>query len=163
MSLLLGFKNYFYVGAICLGLGFLWGLLNEKARFDEFRGGVEALGKAQEKWSQDRNKQLQLAKQEVAKQHEKAIRNRERNHQLELERVRLDTSGSLLSGNTSSPAEPVQGEQCFDAAKLDAGIRGSVQRFLARVAVLVQRGQDSGEDLGFFGSWARQVGSCEAQ
>lgn len=137
------------------------GCMHEKERFDEFKGGVEALGKQAHEAAVKRNAELNLAKKEADNAYKKRLRDRDRAHADELTRVRLDSRGSVLPGNSEGAGQPLSTEICFDRKKLESGLAGSIQRFLERTTVLIQSGGDSLEDSSSARAWAKQVGVCK--
>lgn len=158
---------------------YMKGCSDEKQRFDDFVQAAERLGKQQEAWAKEISARNNRSKQEV----ERAAKvERDRliaEHAVALERVRRNADRNELPRGRPGTAKPVppgggagiatapKPEQpkpsnviCYDADRLNAGVRAAYDRLLERAGRLVQRGTDGLTDSRWWGDFSRQVGSC---
>lgn len=161
MNFLLGFRYYAYVAAGAFLAGFAYGFWVESQRYAEYRGGVEAVGRAAEKARDERIGRELAAKKEAERVHaeEKARLAAERD--AALDRLRRESGRRITPTAPTRTVEYVPaGAVCFDSDQLDAGIRASYDRLLTRLAALIQRGDDAIIEAREARGWAKAIGSC---
>lgn len=137
--------------------GFITGCVNEKERFDAYKALAAATGKAQEDRTAAHIANDKQAKQESDRAYQKKLSRLRADHDLDLARLRADADSSLLSavpdaagrGDFVRPAT-----LCYDRDKLDAGLRGSIQRFIERSSEIVQRGDVGNAGFQSCAEWA---------
>ena len=137
--------------------GFIAGCMDEKERFDHWKALQAAAGEAQEKRTKERIANAKQAKQEADRAHQKKLSDLRARHAVAVARLRADASRSVLPPvpDAAGRSDFVRPETaCFDRDKLDAGIRGSLQRFAERSAEIVQRGAVGAAGFDTCAAWA---------
>ncbi|SRR6266700_250486 len=106
------------------------------------RARIEAENAARLKTMEDDHaKQEQRLKDESARADERARRGLA-DLRLQLDHARGGPGGGPIAGAPGA-AEGVDRVECYDAAKLDERVRGSLGRFLARASGVVRRGEEA--------------------
>jgi len=137
------------------------GCSDEKERFDRFKGGVEAVGKAQEERTAERirrDKQLQL---EAENAHKAALNKLTGQYERYIARLRDNPGrGNVPTTGTSTGYVVREGDICFDREQLASGM-GEADRILREGAArLLRKGEEALTDSAGWGGWARGIGSC---
>lgn|SRR3990167_1111192 len=153
MTLLL--SPWFWLALAVAAAGFAGkGWIDEKANFDSFKGGVEALGKQ----AQERVRLRTVADKsfkEKADAQNKLLRS---NLTIALNSLRIKYTGSGgLSAPAPSPASPDR--ICFDPAKLDRALRNLGQGLLG----IVETGSQAIIDLDSVKQWVKDHNQFEGE
>lgn len=158
------FKDYWKLFALVLlvASAYVKGCSDEKERFDEFKGAVAAIGKAQHE------KSVRIAADQKAITTKKDANHAETKRHLDLALGRVgDLAGELRKRPGRSIVPPVpasagggeagagdSGIICFASDRLRAGIEGSLQRFGERYRGLAGRGAGAIAGFETCATWA---------
>lgn len=168
---LAGLRIYAYVAIAAAVSGFAYGWHLEAKRFAEFRGGVEAIGRAAEKARAERIEQDKAAKRNAEETHarnEKDLRAQLARLSGVAERLRLDNARRSVvppapSATESGPGGD-DGRICFDREKLREGVDrvlarfgGSLAGFAGRYGQSIERGAGALNAFNTCAEWANKV------
>jgi hypothetical protein len=145
IAFLLNFRVYAYVGAACLIAGFAYGWHVESNRFAQYRGAVEAAGKAQELRTEARIAHDGLLKEEADED------NRQAHDRLAatIARLRRDAGSRVLPTAAACPASPE------GADRLRADHQRAYRDLVDGLRAEALRGDKSIVDLNTAKEWAR--------
>jgi hypothetical protein len=131
------------LAASLVGYGFAKGLEYAEVFASAERAKVIAAAHEQNVRTAERIGAQKAITEVLSDGHEKETRRLRGERDLALIRMRdAEHRARVVPAVSAAPGRP-DGEICYDAEKLDAGIRGSLERFLARAAGVAGRGDEA--------------------
>lgn len=152
IAFFLNLRIYLYIAAACLIVGYVAGCEGERQRGAEFKGGVEALGRAAQE-SADRIAAKNIkSKKDTQNENAGALRTLADMYADADRKLHERPSGGYVPSTGGSPGRP-EGEVCFDQAELDRRIDDSVRRLQSRTQAILRKGDEALIDRWSWGSW----------
>lgn len=135
--------------------GYLKGCSDEKERFDEYRGAVEAVGQEQEKRTAARIADDNRLREEADHDHQEALRRIDARGVAALARVRDELARrSIVPAVPQAPGGGDDPPACFDRGRLNAELVGVLERHAERLSRIAREGEGTAAAFATCQAWA---------